>query len=269
MIVFDKVSFNYGDKSFEIKDLSIEIGRGEFIGIIGHSGAGKTTFAKLAVGLLKPVSGRVLVNGMDTRATPVSELARKVGFVHQNPELMIFSQTILDEVGFALRNLGCPEAEIRDAVKRALESVDLVKPLSFPPHALSFGEKHRLAIASVLVMEPDAIILDEPTTGLDYARCLQLFRVLHNLYRSGKTVIIITHDLDLLGMFSNRILVFEKGKIVRDGPTGEVLTDVTFLEEKGFIPTQLQRLANMLRVKKLSPREIAEYIVEKKLFSRK
>jgi len=264
MIVFDKVSFNYGDKGFEIKDLSVEIGRGEFIGVIGHSGAGKTTFAKLAVGLLKPISGRVLVDGMDTKTTPVSDLARKVGFVHQNPELMIFSSTILDEVGFALRNLGYPEIRIKDAVGRVLESVDLIKPLNFPPHALSFGEKHRLAIASVLVMEPDVLILDEPTTGLDYGRCLQLFRVLENLHRNGKSVVVITHDLDLLGMFAKRIIVFEKGKIIRDGSTEEVLTDISFLEEKGFIPTQLQRLANMLGVKKLTPQEIAEQIIKKK-----
>ncbi|ABL77415.1 energy-coupling factor ABC transporter ATP-binding protein [Thermofilum pendens] len=262
MIRFENVRFSYGEGLFEMRDLNVEIKRGEFVGVIGHSGAGKTTFAKLAVGLLKPRSGRVLVDGKDTRTTPVSELARKVGYVYQNPDLMIFSPTILDEVGFALRNMGYPESKVKDMVLRALESVDLSKPLDASPHMLSFGEKHRLAIASVLVTEPDVLILDEPTTGLDYARCLQLFRVLEKLYKGGKTVVVITHDLDLLGMFSTRVLVFEKGRLIRDGATEEVLLDTEFLEEKGFIPTQLQRLSKMLGLKAYSPSKIAEYIIE-------
>lgn len=260
MIRFEDVSYTYPGGVKAIRSVSLEIGRREFVGLVGHSGAGKTTLAKLAVGLLKPQEGRVLVDGVDTRRAAVSELARRVGYVFQNPDLMIFSPTIFDEVAFGLRNLGVPEEEVR-RVLRALEEVDLAhKSLDAPPYALSFGEKHRLAIASVLAMEPEAIILDEPTTGLDYGRCLKLLEVLKRVRDEGRTVVLITHDLDLLARYADRIVVLEAGRVVRDGPARRVLSDVEFLVEHGFIPTQVMLLSRRLGLKALTPREAAEEI---------
>ncbi|RLE74370.1 MAG: ABC transporter ATP-binding protein [Thermoprotei archaeon] len=259
MIVFEDVSYTYPGGVKAIRSVSLEIGDGEFVGLIGHSGAGKTTLAKLAVGLLKPQEGRVLVDGVDTRAAAVSDLARRVGYVFQNPDLMIFSRTIFDEVAFGLRNLGVPEDEVRERVARALEEVDLAhKPLDTPPYALSFGEKHRLAIASVLAMEPRTLILDEPTTGLDYGRCLKLFEVLKRLRDEGRTVVLITHDIDLLARYADRIVVLEEGRVARDGSVREVLGDLEFLEEHGFVPTQVLLLAKRLGLDAITPSELAE-----------
>jgi energy-coupling factor transport system ATP-binding protein len=260
MIVFEKVSYQYPRGPLAIRDVTLEIKKGEFVGVIGHSGAGKTTMAKLAVGLLKPTKGRVLVEGMDTAKTPVSELARKVGYVYQNPDMMLFASSILEEVSFALRNLGYPESEIEERVLRALRAVDLNKPLSASPHALSFGEKHRLAIACVLAVEPDYIILDEPTTGLDYYRCLLLFEVLRKLHQAGRTVIVITHDLDLLARFSTRVIVLERGTVIRDGKPREVLGDVEFLSEHGFVPTHLLQLARRTGSEDLTPEGVARAV---------
>ncbi|MEM0093095.1 MAG: ABC transporter ATP-binding protein [Thermofilum sp.] len=268
MIVFEDVSFQYPRGPLAVRDVSLKIERGEFVGIIGHSGAGKTTLAKLAVGLLKPTRGRVLVDGADTAVTPVSDLARKVGYVYQNPDMMLFASSILEEVGFALRNFGFPESEVEERVRDALRAVDLNKPLTASPHALSFGEKRRLAIACVLATEPEYIILDEPTTGLDYARCLTLFNVLRSLNEKGKTVIVITHDLDLLARYSTRVLVLERGMLVRDGPTSEVLGDTAFLESRGFIPTHLLRLASSLKCSVLTPEAIAKEVYERMLRSK-
>ncbi len=264
MIVFENVSFTYPGGVKAIKSVTLTIRDGEFVGIIGHSGAGKTTLAKLAVGLLKPQEGRVLVDGIDTKTAAVSDLAKHVGYVFQNPDLMIFSHTIFDEVAFALRNFGVPEEEIKARVSKALEEVDLGhKPLDTPPYALSFGEKHRLAIASVLVMEPKTIILDEPTTGLDYGRCLKLFEILKRIRDSGRTVVLITHDLDLLARYADRIIVLEAGHVVRDGPAKSVLGDVEFLREHGFVPTQVVLLSKKLGLKSVTPEEIAREIYAK------
>jgi energy-coupling factor transport system ATP-binding protein len=258
VIRLEGVRFRYPRGPEAVRGVTLSIEDGEFVGVVGHSGAGKTTLAKLIAGLLKPSEGRVLVDGMDTRFVPASALARKVGYVFQNPEAMLFSATILDEVAFALRNFGFPPGEVEGRVRAALEKVDLRKPLSASPHALSFGEKRRLAIACILAMDPSVVVLDEPTTGLDYARCLSLFETLRKLNEEGRTVIVITHDTDLLARFAERVVVLEAGAVVRDGPSREVLSDVEFLREHGFTPTQLQVLASRLGAPAPTPSAVAE-----------
>ncbi len=261
MIEFENVSYTYPGGPTAVKEVTLKIGKGESIGIVGHSGAGKTTLAKLAAGMLKPSRGRVLIDGLDTRDIPVSELARRVGYVYQNPEMMLFSSTIRDEVAFALKNFGYEGKEVEGRVIQALKSVDLNKPLESSPHTLSFGEKHRLAIACVLALEPEVIILDEPTTGLDYARCVALFNTLTKLNSQGSSIVVISHDTDLLARFTKRILVLEKGSIVRDGPSKEVLRDIDFLTEHGFVPTQLQILASRVGKCAPTPEEVAKAIM--------
>lgn len=258
MIELEGVRFRYPKGPEVIKGVTLSIEDGEFVGLIGHSGVGKTTLAKLIAGLLKPNEGRVLVDGIDTRVAPASVLARKVGYVFQNPETMLFSATLLEEVAFALKNFGYPPDELEWRVHAALEKVDLRKPLNASPHALSFGEKRRLAIACVLAMDPSVLVLDEPTTGLDYARCLSLFHALSKLNDEGKTVIVITHDTDLLARFADRVIVLEGGVVVRDGPAREVLSDTDFLRAHGFTPTQLQILAARLK----APAPTADAVAE-------
>ncbi|MEM1509846.1 MAG: ABC transporter ATP-binding protein [Thermofilaceae archaeon] len=264
MIEIENVSYTYPGGPTAVKGVTLKVGRGESIGIIGHSGAGKTTLVKLAAGILKPTKGRVLVDGLDTRDISVSELARKVGYIFQNPDMMLFSSTIYDEVAFALRNFGYEKKEVEERVLRALKNVDLNKPLESSPHALSFGEKHRLAIACVLALEPEVIILDEPTTGLDYARCAALFNTLIKLNRQGNSIIVVSHDTDLLARFTKRIVALENGSVVRDGPSREVLRDIKFLTGHGFVPTQLQVLASRLEDCAPTPEEVAKMIARSK-----
>ena len=265
LIELKNVSFTYPNGPKAVDKVSLSIGRGEFIALIGHSGAGKTTLAKLIVGLLKPETGWVKVGDLDTKTTPVSKIAEHVGYVFQNPDLMIFSATIYDEVAFALRNRGYGEDEIKKRVVQALKEVDLGhKPLDTPPYMLSFGEKHRLAIASVLATEPDLLILDEPTTGLDYARCLKIMEICERLVKKGKSVLIITHDFGLIAEYASRVLVMKKSRIIRDGVTKDVLGDVEFLKSEGFMPLQSTLLARKLGVNAITPRELASTILEKK-----
>ncbi len=242
------------DKLIEVKDLwykysqgsdwalrgvSLNIVRGEFIGLIGENGAGKTTLAKHLNGLLKPNRGFVKVLGMDTRRTPTSKIARHVGYVFQNPDSQIFAATIYDEIASGLKKLGYSDEDIAERVEYALKAVDLKKPLTLSPHILSFGERHRLAIATVLAIKPDVIILDEPFAGIDYRRSLQMLQILRKLVEEGHSIILIAHDLQLIGEVADRVIVIKQGFIIRDGDVEEILGDIGFLEENGYTPLQV------------------------------
>jgi len=232
--------YRYGrSSSWALRGASLEIWRGEFIGLIGESGAGKTTLAKHLNGLLKPHRGFVRVLGMDTRRTPTSKIARHVGYVFQNPDAQIYAATIYDEIASSLRRLGYSREEIEERIEYALKAVDLRKPLNMSPHVLSFGERHRLAIATVLAIRPDVIVLDEPFAGIDYKRSLQMLEILGKMVGEGHTVILIAHDLQLIAEVATRVVVMKQGSIVRDGDVEEILGDIAFLEENGYIPLQV------------------------------
>ncbi|MEL9999757.1 MAG: energy-coupling factor transporter ATPase [Desulfurococcaceae archaeon] len=256
--------FRYGrGLPWILRGVNLEVREGEFLAIIGHSGAGKTTLVKHFNGLLKPVNGYVKILGYDTRKTSVSTLARIVGMVFQNPEAQFFASTIYDEMSFALRKIGLSKEEVEGRIKEALEAVDLQKPLQMSPHLLSFGEKHRLAIASILALRPKVIVLDEPFSGLDYKRSLQLLLVLKKFTKLGGTVVLVAHDLQLIGEVADRVVVLSGGKIAREGTTREVLSDVEWLAEHGFIPLQSTLLARELGiVGAVKTGEVAEAIVQ-------
>lgn len=222
-----------------LKGVSLDVFRGEFIGIIGETGAGKTTLAKHLNGLLKPAKGVVLVFGKDTRKTPTSKLARYVGYLFQNPDSQIYSATIRDELSVSLRKLGFRDSEIEERIKWALDGVDLRKPLDMSPHILSFGERHRLAIATLLAVKPDVFVLDEPFAGIDYKRSLQLLQVFKELTNRGHTVILITHDLQLLAELATRVVFMKGGSILRDSKPEDVIGDVEFLQEHNYTPLQV------------------------------
>ncbi|MGC8983032.1 MAG: energy-coupling factor ABC transporter ATP-binding protein [Desulfurococcaceae archaeon] len=238
------VWFKYNKKQdWVLRGVNVVIRRGEFVGVIGESGAGKTTLAKHFNGLLKPLRGEVRVLGMDTRKVPTSRLARHVGLVFQNPDSQIYSATIRDELSVGLKKLGFSEAEIEERIKWAMEVVDLKKPLDMSPHVLSFGERHRLAIATILALKPDVFVLDEPFAGIDYKRSLQLLEIFKELTKKGHSVVLIAHDLQLIAELADRVIVMSKGVIAREGSTEEVLGDVDFLAANGFIPLQVSLLA--------------------------
>ena len=256
--------FRYGKNlPWVLKGVNLDICRGEFVAIIGHSGAGKTTLVKNFNGLLKPVKGYVRVLGRDTRKSAVSSLARLVGMVMQNPEAQFFASTIQEEMSFTLKRMGLSREEIDQRIKEALNTVDLAKPLNISPHLLSFGEKHRLAIASILALKPQVLVLDEPFSGLDYKRSLQLLLALRKFVSGGGTVVLVAHDLQLISEVADRIVVLVNGVISRAGPTRELLSDVEWLREHNFTPLQSTLLARSLGFSKLvKTSEISDAIIK-------
>ena len=230
-----------------VDNISLSVKPGEFIALLGQNGSGKTTLAKLMNGLFKPTQGTVLIKGKDTRKMTVAECARIVGYVFQNPEHQIFASTIYEEIAFGPRNLGIPEEDIKQRVEEALRLVDLKKPMDAFPHLLSVGEKHRIAIASILAMEPELLILDEPTTGIDFGRSLQIMRLLQRLKDRGKAVIVITHDLYLAAEFAERIIILKDGRKFADGSTKEILSNKSLLVDAGLSPLQVTLLSESMK----------------------
>lgn len=244
LIALEDVNYSYRPDRPVLRGINLVLHEGDFVALMGENGSGKSTLAKLIVGLLRPSKGRVLVDGMDTRSASVAELARRVGYVAQNPERMLFAGTLLEEVGFALRNFGIADpGEVEVRVREALSLVDLKKPLEASPHLLSTGEKHRLAIACALAMRPRALVLDEPTTGLDFRHVLQLAQLLSDLNRRGVAILLITHDMYLAAEFCRRVLLLHEGSLVADGPPDAVLTEVDLLRRCSLIPLQVTQLS--------------------------
>lgn len=229
------LSFSYPGKNV-LRDISLKIEKADFLGITGSTGSGKTTLAMCFNGLIpKSIKGRfsgtVSVMGTDTRKSRISELARKVGFVFQDPDWQLFSLTVRDEVSFGLENLGMSGIDGR--VKESLKMVGLSGFEDTEPHKMSQGQKQKLCIASVLAMEPEIIILDEPTSQLDYKSSMNIYCILKKLNESGKTVIVIEHNTDHLAEYANRALLMDNGRIAKLGPTRKILGDSKLLDKLG------------------------------------
>ncbi len=221
-------------------DLSIE--SGQFIAIMGENGAGKTTLAKHLNGLLKPSSGRVLVDGEDTRKKSVAALSRKVGLVFQNPDHLLFSETVRDEVAFALKNFGYSPDVIEKQVAKTLEALDLTGYAETSPFLLSGGERKRTALAAVLAWEPDYLVLDEPTIGQDYLQKERLRSFILQLYSQGKAVVIISHDVEFVAESGPEVVLLSKGRLLARGRADEVLSDDTLVEKASLVKPQMARL---------------------------
>ncbi|MCX8188315.1 MAG: ATP-binding cassette domain-containing protein [Nitrososphaeria archaeon] len=241
------IEYVYPNGFQALKGIDISINEGEFVAVMGQNGSGKTTLVKHFNGLLRPTRGKVYVFGEDSSKYTTAELCKIVGYVFQNPDHQIFSSTLLDEIGFGLRNLGYAEDEVLERVKAAIEKVDLKKSLTDNPHFMSMGERHRVAIASILVLEPKVLILDEPTTGLDYKRSLELMELVKKINEEGKTIVLVTHDVNLAAQFSKRVVILKDGKIIADGSSKKVLSDTLLLAKSNLIPPQINILAKKLK----------------------
>ena len=235
----DKLWFSYGDRA-ALRDIKMTINKGELTAIMGRNASGKTTLVKHLNGLLKPSKGRVIIDGIDTRQCSVAELSRQVGYVFQNPNDHLFADTVEEEVAFSLRNQGLEEAQINKPVEQILNQFRLARYRQSYPRNLSGGEKQRLALASVLVTRPKIIILDEPTRGMDYALKLELIGFLTDYCKRGNSVIMVTHDVEIVAERADRVILLSEGRVVVDGSKREVLSKALL-----FSP-QINRLAQAL-----------------------
>lgn len=241
LVRFERVSFDYETKPNVLQDINFEIHRGDVIAILGANGAGKTTLVKLAIGLLKPTSGKVLINGVDTRHLSVAEIARTLGYVFQSPSHMLFAPTVYEELAFGPRNLDHPQSQIEKEVMEALEIVNLSGREKEPPLSLSFGQQKRVSIAAVLAMRSRILIMDEPTAGQDYQNYMEFMDAIVQL-PNIEAILFITHDIDLAIIYANRIALMSEGRLVADGRPQEVLKDLEQLRNWRLVPTSLLQL---------------------------
>lgn len=235
-----------------LKDINFGIKRGEFVAILGQNGSGKTTLAKHFNRLLKPTSGELLVNGKQTTQYRQNELARLIGYVFQNPDNQIFASTVKEEVGFGLKVLGENAKVIEKNVAEALAVTGLEGYENMSPFVLSKGVRQRVAVASVLSVKPEAIILDEPTTGLDYQHQRGSLDMLKRLNKKGHTVVIITHSMWIAEEYADRCIVMKDGEIISDGKTRAVFADEDCLVRASLVPSPIVRLSNRLGTKAMN-----------------
>jgi energy-coupling factor transport system ATP-binding protein len=229
-----------------VKDVSFDIHKGEFVALIGQNGSGKTTILKNLLGLLKPTTGSITIAGMDTRHAAVADLASHVGFVLQNPDQQLFAETVEDEISYGPKNLGLDAATVKERVERSLEVVGLQdKRIEFPP-ALSKGDRAKVVIASALALDPEVMILDEPTTGQDYRGCHQIMQIADRLHSDGRTVVFVTHYMALVAEYARRVIVLTGGKVLLDGPTKTVFDQPEVVRQACIIPPQITELGREL-----------------------
>ena len=252
--------------TYALEDINLEIAPGEFVAIIGQNGSGKTTLIKHFNGLLKPTRGSVIVDGHDTTDMPTSELAKFVGYVFQNPDHQIFAETVKDEVAFGPRNLGFPEERIQEIMTTVLSEMDLSGLEDEMPFQLSRGQRQRLAVASVLAMQPSIMIIDEPTTGQDWRESMALMKLVKDLNENGHTCIVTTHNMNLVSLFARRVIVMCQAKVSLDGPTQDIFRFSKELKEAWIKPPDVYALAQALIPgvildKPIVPEDLAELLV--------
>ncbi len=258
MIEVKDLHFAYEDKEV-LRDIDLTISDGEFVAIMGENGAGKTTLVKHFNGLLKPARGEVLIDGISTRKSTVAHLSRNVGLVFQNPDHQLFSETVFEEVAFSMRNLGYPEETIRKRVKFILETLDLGAYAEASPFMLSGGERKRVALASVLVSDPKHIILDEPTIGQDYQQKDRLRNFIIQMNSQGRTVVIVTHDIEFVVDCKPRVILVSKGSILADNSYDSILSDRELVEKASLVSPQIAALMSSLTNLNFSPKILDLY----------
>ena len=244
VITFENVVFSYpGDDYISLDGVDLSIEQGQFVAVLGRNGSGKSTLAKHMNAVLVPDSGKVTVFGMDTAdESRTIDIRRRVGMVFQNPDNQIVANVIEDDVAFAPENLGIESGEIRRRVDEALKQVGMYEYRTHAPHLLSGGQKQRVAIAGVLAMEPDIIVLDEPTAMLDpYGRREVISTVTRLCREKGLTVVLITHHMDEC-INADRLIIMSHSRIVRDGTPAEVFSDIALMDAEGLDVPETVRL---------------------------
>ena len=253
------LSVSYGDSPAIIEDLSFSLKKGERLAIVGKNGAGKSTLAKALCGFV-PSQGKLTYKGQDISQDSIAERSERIGFVLQNPNQMISQTMIFDEVALGLRLRGIEEAEVEERVHEVLKTCGLYSFRKWPISALSFGQKKRVTIASILVLKPEIIILDEPTAGQDYKTYTDIMNFLDSLQKQGHTIVMITHDMQLMLEYSDRCLVVVEGEIIADDKPVTILNQKDLLESANLKQTSLYTLGQKLSS---DPVEVTQYYIEK------
>lgn len=253
------LSVSYGDSPAIIEDLYFSLKKGERLAIVGKNGAGKSTLAKALCGFV-PSQGKLTYKGQDISQDSIAERSERIGFVLQNPNQMISQTMIFDEVALGLRLRGIEEAEVEERVHEVLKTCGLYSFRKWPISALSFGQKKRVTIASILVLKPEIIILDEPTAGQDYKTYTDIMNFLDSLQKQGHTIVMITHDMQLMLEYSDRCLVVVEGKIIADDNPVTILNQKDLLESANLKQTSLYTLGQKLSS---DPVEVTQYYIEK------
>lgn len=241
LVKFDNVTFGYESEVEVLHGINLEIKSGDVIAVLGANGAGKTTFIKHAIGLLKPKSGSVLVNGRDTKEASVAQIAATLGYVFQSPSHMLFAPTVREELAFGPKNLKHSQEQIETEVKESLRIVNLSEKEQDPPLALSFGQQKRVSIAAILAMQSRILIMDEPTAGQDYQNYMNFMDSIVQL-PIFESILFITHDIDLAVIYANRVLIINDGRLIDDGKPEDVLRDFDRLIANRLVPTSLLSL---------------------------
>ncbi len=244
MIRFDRVFFGYPGGGGEVRDLSFEVEKGSVTAIIGANGAGKSTVSKLMRGLLRPSSGRVELEGRDIASLQISQLAARIGFLFQNPDRQICKSTVMEELLFSLQFTVPDKSRHQACCDQVLEALHL-NPED-DPMLLSRGEKQRVAMATAMVHQPELLILDEPTTGLDYRECISIMEYIRRLNEQGTTVVMVCHDMEVVQDYAGRVLVMNNGELVASGDTREIFRSREVLQKASLLPPQIVDLSMRL-----------------------
>ena len=254
------VKFSYESGKEILHGVSFKVNKGEMVSIVGRNGAGKSTISKLICGFYKPTEGQILFNGRDLINDTIKERAEKIGIVMQNPNQMISKTMIFDEVALGLKVRGVPEEEIKNRVFETLKICGLYEFRNWPISALSFGQKKRVTIASILVLNPEVIILDEPTAGQDFKHYTEIMEFLKELNKKGVTIVMITHDMHLMLEYTNRAIVLSNGLKLAEDIAANVLTDEEVINKANLKETSLYELA--VKAKLENPRMFVKKFID-------
>lgn len=260
LLELKNISFGYNKKKEILHDVSFKIKKGEMVSIVGRNGAGKSTISKLICGLYKPSSGSVIFNGRDIKGDTIKERSPYIGMVMQNPNQMLSKVMIFDEVALGLRAAGASEEEIKERVHKALKVCGLYEYRNWPISALSFGQKKRVTIASILVMNPELIILDEPTAGQDFRHYTEIMEFLLKLNKEGVTILMITHDMHLMLEYTRHAIVLSKGQKLADDAAVNILTNSDIIREANLKETSVFELA--VKTNMDNPKEFVKRFID-------
>ncbi len=243
------INYNYPDGTQALKNVNFKVKKGKIVALLGPNGAGKSTLFLHFNGILRPSSGEIKVENqtLDYKKDGLMKVRQKVGIVFQNPDDQLFAPTVVEDVAFGPLNLGLDSEEVDKRVSSALEKVGMAGYENKPPHHLSGGQKKRVAIAGILAMHPDIMVLDEPTSGLDPKGASQILKLLYHLNQEGMTIIISTHDVDLVPLYAEEIFIISDGEIIKQGNSHQVFEDVETIRGANL---RLPRIAHLMEILK-------------------